>query len=66
MPHGDYKKDSDRRGDILKVEGTSERKTRQQSEEMDDKTNAMECHVVWITDMFYEKRRYKKTGAFDM
>ena len=27
------------------------------------KTNAMECHDVWITDMGYEKRRYKKTGC---
>ena len=25
------------------------------------KTNAMECHAIWITDMGYEKRRYKKT-----
>jgi len=22
------------------------------------KTNAKECHAVWITDMGYEKRRY--------
>ena len=29
------------------------------------KTNAMECHAVWITftDMGYGKRRYKKTGG---
>ena len=25
------------------------------------KTNAMECRAVWITDMSYEKKRYKKT-----
>jgi len=23
----------------------------------------MECHAVWITDLGYEKRRYKKTGG---
>jgi len=23
-------------------------------------TNAMKCYAVWITDMGYEKRRYKK------
>jgi len=23
----------------------------------------MECHVVWITYMGYEKRRYEKTGG---
>ena len=27
------------------------------------KTNAMECHAEWITNMGYEKRRYKKTGG---
>ena len=30
------------------------------------KTNAMEimeCHAVWITDLSYDKRRYKKTGG---
>src|SRR6218665_3599398 len=27
------------------------------------KTNAIECHAVGITDMGYEKRRYKKTGC---
>ena len=27
------------------------------------KTNAMVCCAVWITDMGYEKRRYKKTGG---
>jgi len=27
------------------------------------KTKAMECHAVWISDMGYEKRRYKKTGG---
>jgi len=27
------------------------------------KTNAMGCHAVWITDMGYEKRRYKKTAG---
>src|SRR6218665_1065831 len=27
------------------------------------KTNAMECRAVWITDMGYERRRYKKTGG---
>jgi len=53
---------SDRRRDILKEERSSERKTRQKSEET--ATNAMECHIVWITDMGYEKRRYKKTGGF--
>jgi len=26
------------------------------------KTNAMGSHAVWITDMGYEKRKYKKTG----
>ena len=26
------------------------------------KTNAMGCHAVWITDMGYEKRKYKKMG----
>ena len=26
------------------------------------KTNAIGCHAVWITDMGYEKRIYKKTG----
>jgi len=36
MPHGDEKKDSKKR-DILIEERTSERKTRQESEEADDK-----------------------------
>src|SRR6218665_108306 len=27
------------------------------------KTNAMKCYAVWITDMGYEKRRYKKIGG---
>ena len=63
MPHEDEKKDSDRRRDILKEERTSERKTRQESEETNDKINAMICHAVWITDNGYGKRRYKKTGG---
>ena len=37
MTHGDEKKDSGRRRDILKEERTSERKTRQESEETNDK-----------------------------
>jgi len=37
MPHGDEKKDCDRSTDILKEERTSERKTRQESEETNDK-----------------------------
>ena len=27
------------------------------------KTNAFGCHAAWITDMGYEKRRYKRTGV---
>jgi len=27
------------------------------------KTNAVVCRAVWITDMGYKKRRYKKTGV---
>src|SRR6218665_685939 len=27
------------------------------------KTNAIGCHAVWITDMGYKKRIYKKTGG---
>jgi len=37
MPHNGDKKESDRRRDILKEEITSKRKTRQESEETDDK-----------------------------
>jgi len=29
-------------------------------------TNVMECHAVWITDMGYETRRYKKTGGLNV
>src|SRR6218665_1161000 len=43
MPHGNEKKDSDRRRDILKEERTSERKTRQESEKMDNKN---QCYLV--------------------
>jgi len=39
MSHGDLKKDSDRR-DILKEKRTSQRKTRQESEETDDKNQS--------------------------
>jgi len=30
------------------------------------KTNAMGCYAVWITDMGYEKRRYKRPEALEM
>src|SRR6218665_3190060 len=56
-------KNSDRRRDILKEKRISERETRQKSEETDDKTNAMVCRAVWITDMSCKKRIYKKTGG---
>jgi len=64
VPHGDEEKDSDRKRNILKEERTSESKTidRNQKKRM-IKTNAMVCRAVWITDMGYEKKRYKKRGG---
>ena len=41
-----------------------ERKTKQESEEKDDKDTDMECGAVRIRDMDIEKRGYKKTGGF--
>ena len=64
MPHGDEK-----RRIVIGEEIFSKRKEflrgnldRNQKKRM-IKTNAMECHAVWITDMVYEKRRYKKSGG---
>jgi len=30
------------------------------------KTNAIMCNAVWITDMGYEERRYKRPDALEM
>jgi len=63
MPHGDYKKVSGRRRTILKEERTSEKKLDRNQKKRMIKTNGMECLAVWITDIGYEKRRYKKIGG---
>ena len=62
MPHGDLKKDSDRRCDSLKEETVSKRKELlrgkldRNKEKWMIKNNAMEYHAVWITDGLQEKK----------
>lgn len=46
---------------IIKEDKTPERKTKQESEEMDDKKDSdVECVPVRIRNMDHEKRRYTK------
>ena len=52
------------KGAILKQERITERKTKQESEDKNDKDASMECGAVWIRDMDNEKSGYKKTGSF--
>jgi len=46
---------------FLEKESTSERKSKQIIEHMDDKDTDMECGAVWFRSMDHEERGYKKT-----
>ena len=66
MSQLDYRRIERKRGLILKDEKTIECRTKQGSEEADDKTLICytECDAVWITDTDHKKRGYKRTGGF--
>ena len=57
------KEEQQRKGSILKEERTSERKSKQNIEDMNDKdTDIMECGVVWFrNNVDHEECGYKKT-----
>ena len=58
------KESSNLKGGILKQERITERKTKQESEDKNNKDTSMECGAVWVRDMDNEKSGYKKTRSF--
>ena len=54
--HRELKKNSDRKGSILKEKRPSERKSKQKIEDTDDKDTDMDYGALWLRNMDLEER----------